>query len=307
MAVFEGHTVTKKGAELLSRSLAGEGKFIFTKGAFGAKKYDGDITLLEDLIDKRLDLPISDITFYEGAAVLNLQISNETVEEAFSTEELGLYAKLEGDSQEILYSYTRAIKPDGIPDNSLAVTFEGEHEIYIQLTTQNKVDVEIKDENVYITLRTGNREYVRTGCNINGLLSVQSELVENGQYQGNDEKWYLNIGGKRSWNKSGVPDNSLKEITFLQHEKDIEKKQNKNDNALLTVDKNIVGAINELFSGKANEAHSHGNSEITDIDASKIKSGTIDISRLPQAALERCVVVADDTARFKLTKTQVQV
>lgn len=96
-------------------------------------------------------------------------------------------------------------------------------------------------------------------------------------------------------------DNAVKIVTELK------KKQDKNDNALLTVAKNIVGAINELFSGKANKAHSHGNSEITDIDASKIKTGTIDISRLPQAALERCVVVADDTARFKLTKSQVQV
>ena len=53
--------------------------------------------------------------------------------------------------------------------------------------------------------------------------------------------------------------------------------------------------------------HTHGNATITDIDASKIKSGTIDIARLPQGALERCVVVADDTARKALTKEKVQV
>ena len=102
-------------------------------------------------------------------------------------------------------------------------------------------------------------------------------------------------------------DSGTKPLSARQGKKLEENKQNKNDSALLTIAKNIVGAINELFSGKANKAHSHGNSEITDIDASKIKSGTIDISRLPQAALERCVVVADDTARFKLTKSQVQV
>ncbi len=102
-------------------------------------------------------------------------------------------------------------------------------------------------------------------------------------------------------------DSGTKPLSARQGKKLEENKQNKNDSALLTTAKNIVGAINELFSGKANKAHSHGNSEITDIDASKIKSGTIDISRLPQAALERCVVVADDTARFKLTKSQVQV
>lgn len=52
--------------------------------------------------------------------------------------------------------------------------------------------------------------------------------------------------------------------------------------------------------------HSHDNSTITSVDASKIKSGTIDIERLPQGALERCVIVADDTARFKLTTASVQ-
>lgn len=52
--------------------------------------------------------------------------------------------------------------------------------------------------------------------------------------------------------------------------------------------------------------HSHGNANITDIDASKIKTGTIDIARLPQGALERCAVVVDDTARLALTTAQVQ-
>lgn len=49
-----------------------------------------------------------------------------------------------------------------------------------------------------------------------------------------------------------------------------------------------------------------GNADITDLDAGKL-TGTIDIARLPHGALERCKVVADDTARFKLTKTDVQI
>lgn len=46
---------------------------------------------------------------------------------------------------------------------------------------------------------------------------------------------------------------------------------------------------------------------LANFDASKITSGTISIDRLPKAALERMVVVADDTARFKLTTATAQV
>ena len=67
-----------------------------------------------------------------------------------------------------------------------------------------------------------------------------------------------------------------------------------------------ISGINTSISGKANSTHNHGNSDITSLDASKITSGTIDIDRLPQGALDRLIKVADDTARFKLTTKDVQ-
>lgn len=45
---------------------------------------------------------------------------------------------------------------------------------------------------------------------------------------------------------------------------------------------------------------------LANFDASKIASGTISIDRLPKAALERLVVVANDTARFALTIATAQ-
>ena len=52
-------------------------------------------------------------------------------------------------------------------------------------------------------------------------------------------------------------------------------------------------------------AHNHNDSTITSLNASKL-FGTIDIARLPHGALERCVIVEDDTARFKLTTANIQ-
>ena len=55
-----------------------------------------------------------------------------------------------------------------------------------------------------------------------------------------------------------------------------------------------------------NDSHTHSNSTITSLDASKITSGIIDIARLPKGALERLVKVQDDSARFALTTNSVQ-
>nr|DAF57855.1 MAG TPA: minor tail protein [Siphoviridae sp. ctlNl18] len=55
----------------------------------------------------------------------------------------------------------------------------------------------------------------------------------------------------------------------------------------------------------APSAHTHGSGDITSLSADKI-TGVIGIDHLPAGALERCKIVADDTARFKLTTSDVQ-
>lgn len=69
----------------------------------------------------------------------------------------------------------------------------------------------------------------------------------------------------------------------------------------------INGSANvSLTATVANDSHTHSNSTISSLDAGKITSGTIDIARLPAGALERLVTVADQTARFALTASDIQ-
>ena len=55
----------------------------------------------------------------------------------------------------------------------------------------------------------------------------------------------------------------------------------------------------------ASAQHTHGASDITAVNADAI-TGVINLDNLPQGALERCVVVANDEARLALTTEDVQ-
>lgn len=63
----------------------------------------------------------------------------------------------------------------------------------------------------------------------------------------------------------------------------------------------VTGSVSSDFGGNVTIS-----TTLANFDASKIAFGTISIDRLPKAALERLVVVADDTARFALTTATVQ-
>lgn len=63
----------------------------------------------------------------------------------------------------------------------------------------------------------------------------------------------------------------------------------------------VTGSVSSDFGGNVTIS-----TTLANFDASKIASGTISIDRLPKAALDRLVVVADDTARFALTTATVQ-
>lgn len=63
----------------------------------------------------------------------------------------------------------------------------------------------------------------------------------------------------------------------------------------------VTGSVSSDFGGNVTIS-----TTLANFDASKITSGTINIDRLPKAALERLVVVADDAARFALTTATAQ-
>ena len=214
MAEFNSHIITNAGRNLLARALAGEGKVIFTKAAFGDQKHSGNLREVTELKNKKLDLNVMNIRNDNGTAVLTVQISNKDVDQSFQTEEFGVYAKIEGDATEILYSYTTAVSADTFPNNRLGKTYESIQDIYMAISSDVEAEIYVRDGVIYLTRDIANQVYTETGITAVGTLKGRSNLEENKQYLADNGHWYKNIGGNRRWNSLGTPDEQLIPITW---------------------------------------------------------------------------------------------
>ena len=114
--------------------------------------------------------------------------------------------------------------------------------------------------------------------------------------EGNAGKFLTTNGTITSWATVDIPDVNVSLVSGTN-----------NGTLKLTVNGSSTDNIAVKGLGTLAYKSSLVASDIPSIDASKITSGTISVDRLPATALERCVVVADDTARYALTTSQVQV
>ena len=227
MADFNSHIITNAGRNLLARALAGEGKVLFTKAAFGDQKYSGNLREVTELKNKKLDLNVMNIRNDNGTAVLTVQISNENVEQSFQTEEFGVYAKIEGDITEILYSYTTAVSADTFPNNRLGKTYESIQDIYMAISSDIEAEIYVRDGVIYLTRDIANQVYTETGLIAVGTLKGRNNLEADKQYLADNGHWYKNIGGNRTWEAtSGTPDEQLIPITWKYLYESLNNKEN---------------------------------------------------------------------------------
>ena len=244
MAEFNSHIITNAGRNLLARALAGEGKIIFTKAAFGDQKHSENLREVTELKNKKLDLNVMNIRNDNGTAILTVQISNENVEQSFQTEEFGVYAKIEGDVTEILYSYTTAVSADTFPNNRLGKTYESIQDIYMAISSDIEAEIYVRDGVIYLTRDIANQIYTETGLTAVGALKGRNSLEADKQYLADNGHWYKNIGGNRTWNSStGTPDEQLIPITW----KYLYESLNNKENQLIQNLNGILGQNNGNF------------------------------------------------------------
>lgn len=249
MAQFNGMVVTNKGRELLARALASKGKFIITAAALGTGAYSGKLRECEELVNKKLDLILLGVYSEKGSTKITVGITNKNVSESFRTNEIGVYAKLEGDTESVLYAYDVAVEADTMPNNSLGTTLELVYDIYFDVSSEVEVTLEITDSIAFLTQDIAKREFLKTYIVSGGDLKGKVQLEADKQYLADDGKWYQNIGGDRVWEKSGVPDELLIEISWKTIMDEIAKKENKILVKNTAFNKNFGTAENEVLEG----------------------------------------------------------
>ena len=249
MAQFNGMVVTNKGRELLARALASKGKFIITAAALGDGAYSGNLRECEELVNKKLDLILLGVYSEKGSTKITVGITNKNVSESFRTNEIGVYAKLEGDAESVLYAYDVAVEADTMPNNSLGTTLELVYDIYFDVSSEVEVTLEITDSIAFLTQDIAKREFLKTYIVSGGDLKGKIQLEADKQYLADDGKWYQNIGGDRVWEKSGVPDELLIEISWKTLMDEIAKKENKILVKNTAFNKNFGTAENEVLEG----------------------------------------------------------
>ncbi|OUO32242.1 phage tail protein [Olsenella sp. An293] len=125
MSDFADNHITNLGTALLARVMAGEGGLTFTRIVLG----DGNMpssqspATMTDVVSPRAQASITKAVVSDGqTAVVGARFTNEEQDEAFTWRELGLYAKVGGDADDVLYSYGYTPEGELIPAGTASGT-----------------------------------------------------------------------------------------------------------------------------------------------------------------------------------------
>lgn len=125
MSDFADNHITNLGTALLARVMAGEGGLTFTRIVLG----DGNMpssqspATMTDVVSPKAEASITKAAVSDGqTAVVGARFTNEEQDEAFTWRELGLYAKVGGDADDVLYSYGYTPEGELIPAGTASGT-----------------------------------------------------------------------------------------------------------------------------------------------------------------------------------------
>ena len=156
MAIYNNSVQTDKGRALETRSRNGEGAIEFVCIKTGAGIYSGDERLrlreMTELKEMKQEFRFSGIKPEKEYDYLSLEsvIKNEGIEEGYYFTEVGIYARIRGEEENVLYCIGLVDEPDYIPPHTNGKTYEIVLQSLIKCYDAEHVTIEYMDT-VYAT------------------------------------------------------------------------------------------------------------------------------------------------------------
>lgn len=271
---FGGMIITSKGRAALAKA-QNNGKLEFMYVAIGDGEYNGSFNSINKLKNELFTIPFVNIKTEKDTCILEADLNNTDYIDDFYLREIGIVVK--DGNQPILYTYDNAGS-----DAQFISSGEG------SLKEEKRLRFVLKITDVAnITAETTST-----------LYTVQTEF----EAHKSDQDAHATTEKQTYWNnkleKNGDASILTSQIqTFTERENII---------AGETISRSF-GKIKKWFIDLKPHAFQEKikNDDIEDLDASKLK-GKIDLKVLPNGALERCIVVADERAKYQLTTSIVQ-
>lgn len=135
-------SITEVGDSLLNKSIYGE-ELIITRavGGYGTVAAD-DLVKMTELVDQKQDLILLGMENVIGGKKIKIQVRNTNLAEGYTLQQIGVYARLEGEDTEILLFVLQDEKGMDIPTAYDAPDFL--FEIYAAMGVSNSANINIK-------------------------------------------------------------------------------------------------------------------------------------------------------------------
>lgn len=152
MAQYPKLRTTNKGRELIA-SANGQKKAIeYTKAVIGNGDYSGSIDTLLDVVSPKMECSLISGTHEDSQYNLVFTVGNRNLDTGFFAKEIGIYGKIEGSSNEVLFAYTNGgTLVDYIPDKTVPIDAQTVS-AYISVGDAEQVVIK-KVDGTYITLK----------------------------------------------------------------------------------------------------------------------------------------------------------
>ena len=148
--------VTNGGMNLLAKSFVDK-KVVITRGVGGENCSDvASLLSMENIKEPCHELNLSGIENNEGKIVVNLMVQNNGLETEYTLKQIGLFAKLEDGSEEILFAVIQDKAGEIIPNEVDNPEFLTEFGFVIPVGNTENVKVQL-NPNIFSTI-----EYVKT-------------------------------------------------------------------------------------------------------------------------------------------------